>query len=105
MIKTKEKCDTQEKLVNALETIKSIKIINKEEFLGIDSDEFCRNLEIEINGNKFTITWFHNYSTIESEFMSANFDSITLTKPTWPLKQGSKLSLQLHRDGQSVVVI
>lgn len=111
MYKTTEKCDTQPKLVAALETIDSVKILNKDKFLGINQPEFpeiaefCRNLEIEVNGIKYTIEWYHNYSSIESEFMCASFDSIVLNKPTWPLKSGSKLKLQLMRNDLLAVVI
>lgn len=109
MYKTQERCDTQEKLVSALETIKQVEILNKNDFLGLNVDafssEFTRNLKIKIRGNDFTIEWYKNYSSISSEFMTAMFDSIVLTKPTFPLTSDSKLCLQLVKDGQMTVVI
>lgn len=110
-MKIEERCDTQPKLVSALETIESVRILNKDKFLGINQPEFpeiaefCRDLEIEVNGNKYTIVWYKNYSSIRSEFMEAMFDSITLHRPTFPLKADSKLKLQLSFKGQMSVVI
>ena len=108
MYKTTEICDTQEKLVSALESIDSVEILNKAEFLGLNEPEvadFCRVLNIFVNGGEYKITWFKNYSSIESEFMRSSFDSIVLNKPTWPLEAGSKLTVQLMRQGQLAVLI
>lgn len=111
MYKTTEICDTQEKLVSALESIDSVEILNKAEFLGLNEPEefgvadFCRVLHIFVNSGEYKITWFKNYSSIESEFMQSSFDSIVLNKPTWPLEAGSKLTVQLMRQGQLAVLI
>ena len=111
MYKTTEICDTQEKLVSALESIESVEILNKAEFLGTQEfefpnfPEFCRVLNVFVNGGEYKITWFKNYSSIESEFMQSSFDSIVLNKPTWPLEAGSKLTVQLMRQGQLAVLI
>ncbi|AUR93028.1 hypothetical protein NVP1181O_64 [Vibrio phage 1.181.O._10N.286.46.C9] len=111
MYKTTERCDTQEKLVSAIETIDTVRILNKDEFLGTQEvefpnlPEFCRTLNIEVNGVAYKMTWFKNYSSIESEFMQSSFDSIVLNKPTWPLEVGSKLKLQLMSNSQLAVLI
>tara|TARA_R110002012_G_scaffold235596_1_gene409384 strand:+ start:891 stop:1226 length:336 start_codon:yes stop_codon:yes gene_type:complete len=111
MYKTTETCDTQEKLVSALESIESVEILNKSEFLGTQEfefpsfPEFCRVLNIIVNGCEYKITWFKNYSSIESEFMQSSFDSIVLNKPTWPIEVGSKLTVQLMKQGQLAVLI
>ena len=108
MYKTTEICDTQEKLVSALESIDSVEILNKAEFLGLNKPEvadFCRVLNIIVNGIEYKITWFKNYSSIKSKFMQSSFDSIVLNKPTWPVEAGSKLKVQLMRQCQLAVLI
>ncbi|WFS86228.1 hypothetical protein vBVhaSMAG7_011 [Vibrio phage vB_VhaS_MAG7] len=108
MIKTTERCDTQEKLVSALETVNTVTILNKDQFLGInqpDFSDFCRTLSIEIDDIEYKITWFHNYSSIKSKFMESSFDSVVLNKPTWPTEFGCKLQLQLMRADKLAVLI
>lgn len=111
MYKTTERCDTQEKLVSALEAIETVTILNKDQFLGLTEcefpnvQEFCRTLMINVSGNEYKITWYKNYSGITGEFMESSFDSIVMGIPTWPTEVGSKLKLQLMNNGQLAVVI
>ena len=101
------KVGTQLELVSALETIESVEIVNKDEFLGIVgyTNELCRDLHINIGEVSYVIKWYHNLSSIRSEFMQSSFDSIVLNTPTWPLRSDSKLKLQLMCRGQLAVII
>ena len=96
-------CDTQEKLVEALETLKSVEILNKDEFL--HGKEFCRTLEIFVNGCSYTIQWYKNLSTISSVDIFSAFDSISEGYRTYPLPSDSKLTVQFSNNGHLAVII
>jgi hypothetical protein len=103
--KFKEVVNTQEKLVSALETISTVTINNKDDFL--NGQEFTRTLKISIGGRDYDVIWYNNVSTIQSEWCEIPFDAICLDKPTWPLtaSRGKTLKLQLLNNGETVAVI
>ena len=104
MIKTVQVVSTQESLVLALETIKTVEIKNKLEFLG-DEGEFCRVLKVAISGLDCDIVWYNNLSTIKSKHFEIPFTSIVLVKPTWPMVNKNELGLQLKNGDVTVAVI
>ena len=105
MFKTKEVVSTKEKLVSALETISTVTISNKDVFL--NGREFTRTLKISIGGREYSVIWYNNQSTIQSEWCEIPFDSIRTDKPTWPLtvSRGELLQLQLLSKDVTVAVI
>ena len=106
MYKTKERVDTKERLISALETIKEVTILNIDEFSDDNFEiEYCRTLKIKVNNTSYDIVWFHNYCSLISEHVECNFDSITLHQPTYPTIMGSKCKLQLLKDGNIVCVL
>ena len=105
MFKTKEVVSTQEKLVSALETISTVTINNKDDFL--NGQEFTRTLKISIGGRDYDVVWYNNQSTIRSDWCEIPFDAIRLNKPTWPLtvERGKTLKLQLLSKDVTVAII
>ena len=97
------KVNTQENLVTAIETIKSITINNKADFLG--GEKFTRELLITVSGRDYSVVWYKNISTLKSEWCEIPFTDITTVKPTWPLMADSKLTLQLSNNGTTCAII
>ena len=101
MFKTQELVNTKEKLVSALETIKGVEILNKDEFLGVSDSfltdgGFTRKLEIFMSktGVSYTIVWYHNKSNLTNDSIDIPFDTIVLNSPTYPVSN-KNLVLQL----------
>jgi len=63
---------------------------------------FSRKIEFSVDGQKYEITWYKNYSTLKSGNLVCMFTNVKQSN-TWPNE--AKLNLQFNLYGETSAVI